>query len=150
MGLKVTAKGKEPPKELKDGQNFMLYSCISKNWYPTDVKIWGGARENLLKMCILVLNDFIQAEKNGKSNAKPSFFISVVHHFQYVFFYSYSQGKRGLGFSLSMPYQPLSKSPIWLFSPSPLKMKVRLMTQLTKKQYRKSEGYLYTWHVLFL
>ena len=78
MGLKVTAKGKEPPKEPKDGQNFMLYSCISKNWYPTDVKIWGGARENLLKMCFLVLNDFIQAEKTEKAMQN--------HHFSYQSF----------------------------------------------------------------
>ena len=122
----------------------MLYSCICKNWYPTDVKIWRGARETLLKMCILVLNDSIQAKRKKKEKKlttekamQPSFFISVVHHFQYVFFYSYSQGKRGLGFSLSMPYQPLSK-PNMTFSPlSPLKMKVRLMTQLTKKVVQK-------------
>ena len=86
MGLKVTAKGKEPPKEPKDGQNFMLYSCICKNWYPTDVKIWRGARETLLKMCILVLNDSIQAKRKKKKKKNSLRKKLCSHHFSYQSF----------------------------------------------------------------
>ena len=96
-------------------------------------------------MCILVLNDFIQAEKTEKAMQN--------HHFSYqsftisnTYFSIHIPREKG---DQASPYQchtnPFQKAQYDFFSPSPpLKMKVRLMTQLTKKSGTENLKDIYT------
>ena len=150
MGLKVTAKGKEPPKEPKDGQNFMHLQELVSDW----CKNLRRSQRKSFKNVHSRFEWFHSSEKKkthyGKSNAAIIFHISrspfPIRIFLFIF-----PGKKGIRLLLINAIPTPFKAQYDFFFPSLLsKWRFVWWHSSQKKWYRKSEGYLYTWHVLFL